>query len=65
MRKRRHALSGAMYEVGSDGNVYVEKDGRRGVFTPRGPVHLGRPVLRPTRTCACGWPVRRFPAGRT
>ena len=36
MRKRRHALSGALYEVGADGNVYVEKDGRRGVFTPRG-----------------------------
>ncbi len=36
MRKRRHALSGALYEVGADGNVYVEKDGHRGVFTPRG-----------------------------
>ena len=36
MRKRRHALSGALYEVGTDGNVYVEQDGRRGVFTPSG-----------------------------
>ena len=36
MRKRRHALSGALYEVGADGNVYVEKDGRHGVFTSRG-----------------------------
>jgi len=35
MRKRRHALSGALYEVGPDGNVYVEKDGHRGVFTFR------------------------------
>jgi hypothetical protein len=36
MRKRRHALSGALYEVGPDGTVSVEKDGRRGVFTARG-----------------------------
>ena len=36
MPKRRHALSGALYDVGADGNVHVEKDGRRGVFTSRG-----------------------------
>jgi hypothetical protein len=36
MPKRRHALSGALYEVGADGNVYVEKEGHRGVFTPTG-----------------------------
>ena len=36
MGKRRHALSGALYEVDADGNVHVEQDGRRGVFTARG-----------------------------
>ena len=36
MPKRRHALSGALYDVGTDGNVYVEKNDRRGVFTPYG-----------------------------
>jgi hypothetical protein len=36
MRKRRHALSGALYEVGPDGNVHVEQDGKHGVFTAYG-----------------------------
>ena len=36
MNKRRHPLSGAIYDVGVDGNVYVDRDGVKGVFTPRG-----------------------------
>ena len=36
MNKRRHPLSGAIYEVGVDGNVNVDSDGVRGVFSPRG-----------------------------
>jgi hypothetical protein len=37
MRTRRHALSGALYDVGEDGLVRVTaKDGTTGVFTPRG-----------------------------
>ena len=36
MNKRRHPLSGALYDVGGDGNVYVDNDGVKGVFTPRG-----------------------------
>jgi hypothetical protein len=32
MRKRRHALSGAYYEIGDDGRVYVDHKGVRGVF---------------------------------
>jgi hypothetical protein len=36
MNKRRHPLSGALYEVGVDGNVYVDNGGVSGVFTPRG-----------------------------
>jgi hypothetical protein len=36
MRKRRHPLSGAMYEVGEDGLVHVQQDGRTGVFDEHG-----------------------------
>jgi hypothetical protein len=36
MNKRRHPLSGAIYEVGPDGNVYVDQGGVKGVFTPTG-----------------------------
>jgi hypothetical protein len=36
MRKRHHALSGAMYEVGEDGFVHVDLDGTTGVFDHHG-----------------------------
>jgi hypothetical protein len=36
LRRRRHALSGAYYEVGEDGRVYVEHKGVHGVFDPEG-----------------------------
>jgi hypothetical protein len=31
-RRRRHPLSGAQYEVGADGLVYVDRKGVSGVF---------------------------------
>ena len=36
MRTRRHALSGALYDVRPDGNVHVELGARHGVFSPQG-----------------------------
>ncbi len=42
MNKRRHPLSGALYEVGVDGNVYVDNGRRqRRVHTSRR-AHLRR-----------------------
>lgn len=36
MRSIRHPLSGAIYDLNSDGTVQVEKDGRSGVFRADG-----------------------------
>ncbi len=36
MRRRRHPLSGAMYEVRADGLVEVDQEGVVGVFTHTG-----------------------------
>ncbi len=54
MRRRRHALSGALYEVEADGNVRVEsREGVTGLFTSggewiSGDLHQCDPHL-------CGW----------
>lgn len=54
MRQRKHALSGAVYDVQDDGNLTVTaRDGRVGVFTPdgrwvSGDVYHADPHL-------CGW----------
>jgi hypothetical protein len=54
MRRRQHALSGAIYEVRDDGNLDVTaRDGSTGVFAPNGEwiegdVHHADPHL-------CGW----------
>jgi len=53
MRRRRHPLSGAIYDVRSDGLLDVSLGGKVGVFTPqgefvRGDVHHADPHL-------CGW----------
>ena len=54
MRQRRHALSGAIYDVRDDGNLAVTaRDGTSGVFTPdgrwvSGDLHHADPHL-------CGW----------
>jgi hypothetical protein len=54
MRQRRHALSGALYDVRADGNVDVtSREGLTGTFTPdgewiSGDVHHADPHL-------CGW----------
>jgi hypothetical protein len=62
MRRRRHPLSRAMYEVGDDGLVHVELDGHAGVFTAEGawvsgPLHHADPHL-------CGWLAgRQLPTG--
>jgi hypothetical protein len=36
MRTRRHALSGALYDVRDDGLVHVDLDGTTGVFDHEG-----------------------------
>jgi hypothetical protein len=53
MRRRRHPLSGAIYDVGADGLVRVDLNGKQGVFTAsgtwvRGELHQADPHL-------CGW----------
>ena len=53
MRRRRHPLSGAIYEVRNDGLLDVSLGDKVGVFTPqgefvRGDVHHADPHL-------CGW----------
>jgi hypothetical protein len=54
MRRRRHALSGAIYEVRDDGNVdVVAKDGTAGVFTPTAVWIEGD--LRHADPHLCGW----------
>jgi hypothetical protein len=54
MRKRRHPLSGAMYEVGEDGLVLVVgRDGRSGRFRPDGSWVDGE--LRQADPHLCAW----------
>ena len=54
MRQRKHALSGALYDVRDDGNLTVtSRDGKVGVFKPdgrwvSGDVYHADPHL-------CGW----------
>jgi hypothetical protein len=54
MRQRKHALSGAIYDVRNDGNIDVtSRDGQLGTFTPdgewiEGDLHHADPHL-------CGW----------
>ena len=53
MRRKRHPLSGAIYDVGDDGLVHVDLDGKVGVFTATGDwvsgdLHQADPQL-------CGW----------
>jgi hypothetical protein len=54
MRQRRHALSGALYDVRDDGNVEVtSRDGESGIFTPDGEWISGE--LRHADPHLCGW----------
>ena len=54
MRRRRHALSKAIYDVRDDGNVEVtSRDGAVGVFTPNGEWLSGE--LRHADPHLCGW----------
>jgi hypothetical protein len=54
MRQRRHALSGAVYDVRDDGNIDVtDKHGVSGVFTPAGLWVSGE--LRQADPHLCGW----------
>ena len=54
MRLRRHALSGALYDVKDDGNVEVtSRDGESGLFTPDGEWISGD--LRHADPHLCGW----------
>ena len=54
MRQRRHALSGALYDVRDDGNVDVtSRHGQTGTFTPDGVWIEGE--LRHADPHLCGW----------
>ena len=54
MRRRKHALSGAIYDIRDDGNVdVVARDGTSGVFTPRGERISGD--LYHADPHLCGW----------
>jgi hypothetical protein len=54
MRTRKHALSHALYDVRSDGNLDVTAaDGTSGVFTPAGEWVSGD--LRHADPHLCGW----------
>lgn len=54
MRQRRHALSGALYDVLDDGNVSVtSRHGERGIFTSDGRWVSGE--LRQADPHLCGW----------
>jgi hypothetical protein len=53
MRKLRHALTGATYEVVEGGLVRVEHDGREGLFRPDGTWHSGE--LRDADPHMIGW----------
>lgn len=53
MHRRKHPMSGAIYDVRDDGNVEVRLHGNVGVFTPggdyvSGDIHHADPHL-------CGW----------
>lgn len=64
MRQRRHALSGALYDVQDDGNVHVTaRDGISGVFTPDGVWLSGE--LRSCDAHLAGWLAGpQVPSGR-
>jgi hypothetical protein len=54
MRRREHALSGAIYDVRDDGNIdVVARDGTAGTFTPNGDWVAGD--LRHADPHLCGW----------
>jgi hypothetical protein len=53
MRQRRHPLSGAFYEVGEDGHVYVDHKGVAGVFDSQGRWISGE--LREADPHLCMW----------
>ena len=62
MRRKRHPLSGAIYDVGDDGLVHVDLDGRTGVFTAAGDWVSGE--LRQADPHLCGWLAGpQLPAG--
>lgn len=62
MRKRRHPLSGAIYEVDEHGLVHVDHDGVKGVFTADGDWVSG--ALHHVDAHLCGWLAgRQVPAG--
>ena len=61
MRKRRHPLSGAIYDVDDQGLVHVTQDGRTGVFTSEGDWLSGD--LTHADAHLCGWLAgRQLPA---
>jgi hypothetical protein len=53
MRKRKHPLSGALYDVGEDGCVYVDHKGVTGVFDCEGRWLSG--ALREADPHLCLW----------
>jgi hypothetical protein len=53
MPQIRHALSGALYDVGPDGRISVEKDGKVGYFSPDGRYLEGE--ITSADPQLCGW----------
>ncbi len=53
MHKRRHPLSGALYDVRDDGLLLVDDHGITGVFTEEGDWVAGE--LRHADAHLCGW----------
>lgn len=53
MRKFRHALQGATYELTDLGHIRVEKDGKEGYFTKEGVYLRGEITFADPHLC--GW----------
>jgi hypothetical protein len=63
MRSIRHPLSGALYDLQSDGTIKVEKDGRAGVFRADGSYVSGD--IFHADPHLCGWIGGRDVAARS
>jgi hypothetical protein len=53
MRTIRHPLSGAMYDLDTNGNIVVSLDGKTGLFTKEGVWIKGE--IRSADAHLCGW----------
>ena len=60
MRAIKHPLSGAIYDLQSDGTIRVEKDGKAGIFGADAPTFPAKSFLR-TRSYAYGLADANYP----